>query len=140
MENISNSIFTGMTSLGGDVAVSGSKYPIATRRQVAYRGNTFPYSPCYDGKPEGAMDLIWLVALVLGSGFALAGGQKIQGKLFNLLIILGCMSVGLAVGYAAGLGSENMGSVPNAELPFSMIFGIVGAFGCIYLNKAHDAK
>jgi hypothetical protein len=86
------------------------------------------------------MDLVWLVALVLGSGFAIAGGQKIQGKLFNLLIILGCMSLGFAVGFAAGLGSENMGSVPNAELPFSMIFGIVGAFGCVYWNKSRELK
>ena len=48
-------------------------------------------------------------------------------KLFNVLIILGCMSLGYCLGYAAGLGSKNMGMVPNAALPFAMMFGIVGA-------------
>ncbi len=81
------------------------------------------------------MDLVWLTALVLGSGFAIAGGLRVQGKLLNLFIILGCMSLGFGIGYAAGLGSGNMGSIPDAGLPFSMMFGIVGAFGSVCLNN-----
>jgi hypothetical protein len=81
------------------------------------------------------MNLVWLAALVLGSGFAIAGGHRVKWKLLNVVIILGCMSLGFGIGYAAGLGSENMGSIPNAGLPFSMMFGIVGAFGCVQLNN-----
>ncbi len=81
------------------------------------------------------MELVWLTALILGSGFAIAGGQKLKWKLLNLLIILGCMGLGFGIGYAAGLGSGNMGRVPDAALPFSMMFGIVAAFGCVRLNN-----
>jgi hypothetical protein len=81
------------------------------------------------------MYLVWLTALVLGSGFAISGGPKRKGKLLNVAIILGCMALGFGIGYAAGLGSGNMGSIPDAGVPFSMMFGIVAAFGCICLNN-----
>jgi hypothetical protein len=81
------------------------------------------------------MYLVWFTALVLGSEFAIAGGLKIKGKLLNLFIILGCMGLGFGIGYAAGLGSGNMGRIPDAGLPFSMMFGIVAAFGCVWLNN-----
>jgi hypothetical protein len=80
------------------------------------------------------MDIVWLAALILGSGFAIAGGQSMKWKLINLLAIVGCMALGFGIGYAAGLGSGNMGRVPNAALPFSMLFGIVGALGCVRWN------
>ena len=81
------------------------------------------------------MDLVWLVALILSSGFAVAGGQKWKRKLFNLVVILGCMGLGFGIGYAAGLGSKNMGRVPDAALPVSMMFGILGALGCVRWNN-----
>jgi hypothetical protein len=81
------------------------------------------------------MDLVWLAALILGAGFAITGGQSVKWKLLNLAIILGCMGLGFGIGYAAGLGSENMGSVSNAGSPLSLMFGIVGALGCIQLNN-----
>jgi hypothetical protein len=77
------------------------------------------------------MAVLWLAALVLGTGFAIATGQDVKWKLLNILIILGCMGVGFGIGYAAGLGSGNMGMIPHAGLPFSMMFGIVGAMGCV---------
>lgn len=86
------------------------------------------------------MYLVWLTALLLGSGFAIAGGPKLNGKLLNLSIILGCMALGFGIGYAAGLGSGNMGSVPDAAVPFSMMFGIVAAFGCICLNSWREKQ
>jgi hypothetical protein len=73
------------------------------------------------------MAMLWLVTLILVSGFAIASGHGMKWKLFNVLIILGCMGLGYCLGYAAGLGSKNMGMVPNAALPFAMMFGIVGA-------------
>lgn len=82
------------------------------------------------------MVAIWLAALILGSVYAIAGAQGIQWKLTNLIIILGCIGLGIAIGYAAGLGSVNMGRVPNGAGPFAMILGTVGAMACVALNRS----
>jgi hypothetical protein len=84
------------------------------------------------------MAVLWLVSLILASAFAIAGGQGAQGRLLNILVILGCMALGFGIGYAAGLGSKNMGMVPNQAIPFSMMFGIVGALGCVWLNQRRE--
>jgi hypothetical protein len=47
-----------------------------------------------------------------------------------MVIILGCMGLGYGLGYSLGLGSGNLGRVPNQALPLSMMFGLVGALGC----------
>lgn len=80
------------------------------------------------------MAVIWLVALILGTGFAIASGQGAKWKVLNAVIILACMGVGLGLGYALGLGSGNLGFVPNQGLPFAMMFGIVGAMACLARN------
>jgi hypothetical protein len=82
------------------------------------------------------MAILWLAALILGSAFAIAGAQGVKWKLLNAVIIIGCMGLGFGIGYAAGLGSKNMGRVRNAGIPFSMILGIVGAMGCVAQNKS----
>jgi hypothetical protein len=82
------------------------------------------------------MTMIWLVTLILASGFAVATGEEVKGKLLNMVIILGCMSLGYGLGYSLGLGSGNLGSVPNQALPVSMMFGIVGALGCLWQNTS----
>jgi hypothetical protein len=46
------------------------------------------------------MDMVWLAALILGTGFAIEGGQSVKGKLLNTLIILGCTGLGFGIGYA----------------------------------------
>jgi hypothetical protein len=81
------------------------------------------------------MELVWLVALVLGAGAAIAGGPGAKGKLLNMGIILGCMGLGFGIGYAAGLGSENMGRVRDAGLSFAFLLGIVASLGCVKLNN-----
>ena len=82
------------------------------------------------------MPTIWLAALILGSGFAIAGADGAKWKLLNVIIIVGCMGVGLGLGHAAGLGEGNLGRIPNAATPFAMIFGIVGAMICISQNNS----
>ena len=80
------------------------------------------------------MEVIWLAALILGSGFAIASGQGAKWKALNAVIILASMGLGLGLGYAVGLGSGNMGFVRNQGAPFAMMFGIVGAMVCIARN------
>lgn len=82
------------------------------------------------------MPMVWLAALLLGCGFAIAGGTGWERKLLNLVIILGSIALGLGLGYAAGLGTKNFGMVPNAAVPVGMIFGIVGAVGCMVGNRS----
>jgi hypothetical protein len=82
------------------------------------------------------MPMVWLAALLLGSGFAIAGGQGWGRKSLNAAIILGSIGLGLGLGYAAGLGTQNFGRVPNAALPVGLIFGIVGAVGCMVANRS----
>ena len=84
------------------------------------------------------MAALWLVALLLGTGFAIATGRGAKWKVVNAVIVLACMGVGFGLGYAAGLGSKNLGSVPNAAVPFSMMFGVAGALGCVWLNKGRQ--
>jgi hypothetical protein len=84
------------------------------------------------------MVTIWLAALILGSVFAIVGAQGATWKLLNLLIILGCMGLGLGIGFAAGLGSKNFGRVSNAAVPFAIIFGVVAAVGCVAQNTSRS--
>jgi hypothetical protein len=74
---------------------------------------------------------IWLAALLLGGGFAVATGREVKGKLVNVGIILGCMAMGAGVGFAVGAGRGNIGMVPHEAVPFAMIFGVVGAMACV---------
>lgn len=71
----------------------------------------------------------------IGLGFRHRWWQSVKWKLFNLVIILGCIGLGFGIGYAAGLGSQNMGRIPDAGLPFALMFGIVAALGCMQLNS-----
>ncbi len=77
------------------------------------------------------MGAIWLVALLLGSAFAIASGQDVKWKLLNTVIILGCMGLGLCLGYSLSLGRGNFGFVGGEGVEFAMMFGIVGAMGCV---------
>ena len=80
------------------------------------------------------MAVIWLVALILGSAFAIAAGQGAKWKVLNAVIILVCMAVGLGLGYTLSLGRGNFGSVQGQGLQFAMMFGIVGAMACVARN------
>jgi hypothetical protein len=82
------------------------------------------------------MYVVWLAALALGAGFAIFGAKNLQGKLLNLAIIVGCMALGFGIGYAVGLGSANLGSVPGEALPVAIMFGVVAALGCVQLNSS----
>jgi hypothetical protein len=80
------------------------------------------------------MAVIWLVALILGSAFAIATGDGAKWKALNAVIIFGCMGVGLGLGYSLSLGRGNFGSVHGEGVQFAMMFGIVGAMACVARN------
>ncbi len=77
------------------------------------------------------MASIWLAALLLGSGVAVSIGSGVKGKVINAVIILVCMGMGAGVGFAIGQGRGNLGMVPNATMPFAVIFGALGAMVCV---------
>jgi hypothetical protein len=81
------------------------------------------------------VEVIWLAALILGSGFAIASAEGATWKILSAVIILACMGLGFGLGYAVGLGSENMGFVRGQGVPFATIFGIVGAMTCVVRNR-----
>jgi hypothetical protein len=81
------------------------------------------------------MYVVWVAALILGCGFAIAGAKNLQRKLINLAIIVGCMGIGFGIGYAVGLGSANLGNVSGEGLPIAVMFGVVAALGCVQLNS-----
>jgi predicted outer membrane lipoprotein len=76
------------------------------------------------------MAAVWLVALLLGSAFAIASGQGAKWKVLNAVIILGCMGLGLGLGYSLSLGRGNCGFVGGEGVELAMMFGIVGAMAC----------
>ena len=80
------------------------------------------------------MAALWLVGLLLGTGFAIATGPGAKWKILNVVIILGCMGIGLGLGYAIGSGTKNFGAAPNEAIPFSMMFGVLGAMVCVARN------
>jgi hypothetical protein len=80
------------------------------------------------------MAVIWVVALILGTGFAIVTGTGAKWKVLNAVIILACMGVGLGLGYALSLGRGNFGSVQGQGVQFAMMFGIVGAMACVARN------
>jgi hypothetical protein len=82
------------------------------------------------------MELVWLAALIIGVAAAVAGGQGTKCKLMNSAIIVGCMALGFGIGYAAGLGSENLGRVRGAGWMFAFLLGIVASLGCMKLNNS----
>ena len=86
------------------------------------------------------MEVIWLAALILGSGFVIATGDGAKWKVLTAVIILACMGLGFGLGYAVGLGSENMGFVPSQDVPFAMMFGIVGAMICAARNTRRSKR
>lgn len=80
------------------------------------------------------MAAIWIVALLLGSAFAIASGQGAKGKVLNAIIVLGSMALGLGLGYSLSLGRGNFGFVGGEGAEFAMVFGIVGAMACVARN------
>ena len=82
------------------------------------------------------MTTLWLLTLLLSAGFAIAGGDGVKWRSLNVLVIAACMGLGYGLGYSLGLGSKNLGAVPNEALPLSMMFGIVAALGCVWNNSS----
>jgi hypothetical protein len=62
------------------------------------------------------MPILWLVTLILASGFAITSGRGVKWKVLNVGFIVVCMGLGYGIGYAAGLGSRNLEAVPHAAL------------------------
>ena len=80
------------------------------------------------------MTAIWLAALILGAGIAIASGPGAKWKVLNAAIILGCMCVGYGLGYSVGLGRGTFGFVRGQGMQFAMILGIVAAMTCVARN------
>ncbi len=84
------------------------------------------------------MSVVFYVGLIVLSCVAVAGGKGVKWKLLNLLIILGCMTGGVAIG--AGLGAWGGSGEMAGHLAFVLmpLLGCVGAFGCMRRNKRRE--
>jgi hypothetical protein len=85
------------------------------------------------------MASIWVAALLLGSGFAISTGRGVQGKVINVVIILGCMAAGAGLGFAIGQGRGNLGMVPDATMPLALICGVLGAMVCVAKDASNTS-
>lgn len=81
------------------------------------------------------MATVLLAGLIVVAALAIAGGKGVKSKLLNVIIILGFMSLGLFIGYAAGMWGKNMEIGAEAALPLSISLGLVAAIGCLRRNK-----
>lgn len=84
-----------------------------------------------------ASPILFLAFLVL-SIIAIAGGKPAKWKLYNLLIILGCVALGLAGGYMLGVTSGNMKLGADLAVSFLLIFGAAGAYVCMRRNMKRN--
>jgi len=86
--------------------------------------------------PFGGILLLLLVALTV---WAIIKGKGMKWKLLNLLIIVGSIAFGLGTGFAAGMWSDNMSFGGHLGLALGSLFGVVGAYECVSLNKRRNA-
>jgi hypothetical protein len=84
------------------------------------------------------MSAIWYLLLIVLSCMAVVGGKGVKWKLLNLLIILGFMVGGVAVGFAFGAWGSSGKIAGDLAFALMPLLGCVGAFGCMRRNKARE--
>ena len=77
------------------------------------------------------MASIWLAALLLGSGVAVSIGSGVKRKSDQRGHHSRVHGYGGGCRFAIGQGRGNLGMVPNATMPFAVIFGASGAMVCV---------
>src|SRR5689334_23482187 len=78
---------------------------------------------------------ILILALIVLSGAAVAGGRGAKWKAANLGIIAGIMAVGFGIGFLIGRISDDMTAGGHAATSLMLLLGGVAAVGCIVRNK-----
>lgn len=78
---------------------------------------------------------ILILALIVLSGAAAAGGRGAKGKAVNLGIIIGVMAVGFGIGFVIGRISDDMTAGGHAATSLMLLLGCLAAVGCIVRNK-----
>lgn len=78
---------------------------------------------------------ILILALIVLSGAAVAGGRGAKWKAANLGIIVGIMVVGFGIGFLIGRISDDMTAGGHAATSLMLLLGCLAAVGCIVRNK-----
>ena len=79
--------------------------------------------------------VILIVALVVLSGAAVAGGRGAKWKAVNLGIIIGVMAVGFGIGFLVGRISDDITAGGHVATSLMLLLGCLAAVGCIVRNK-----
>jgi hypothetical protein len=88
---------------------------------------------------QNPMGTVFLVALVVLGGAAIAGAKGAKWKAINFGIILGFMAVGVGIGFLIGELGGNSAIGGHAAAPLMILLGCVGALGCFRRNKRRVA-
>ena len=78
---------------------------------------------------------ILVLALIVLSGAAVAGGRGAKWKAVNLGIIIGIMAVGFGIGFLIATISGDITAGGHVATSLMLLLGCVAAVGCIVRNK-----
>src|SRR5215831_4156749 len=79
--------------------------------------------------------VILILALIVLSGAALAGGRGAKWKTVNLGIIIGTMAVGFGIGFLMARVSGDITAGGHVATSLMLLLGCLAAVGCIVRNK-----
>lgn len=84
--------------------------------------------------------VILILALIVLSGAAVAGGRSAKWKALNLCIVIGVMAVGFGIGFLIGRISDDVTVGGHVATSLMLLLGCLAAVGCIVRNKLRQTS
>lgn len=83
---------------------------------------------------------ILILALIVLSGAAIAGGRGAKWRAVNLGIIIGIMAGGFGIGFLIGRISGDITAGGRVATSLMLLLGCLAAVGCIVRNKLRHTR